>query len=187
MIERDPNLDPEAYSDADAFDLREALSFWAEPSNVDEPTEEQRLATFLEGLEKHGRHFHAPDEIPTNPVGRRRAPRLRLSLPARFIAIERTHPCILLNLSQTGAQIAILDSVREGEGGILECGKLKVFGIVARSEFSLNAVQFETEISDEQVLSIRRYHENFEARERRKLIETARKWATGETRDDRAM
>ena len=187
MIERDPNLDPDGYSDADAFDLREALSFWAEPSNVDEPTEEQRLATFLEGLEKHGRHFHAPDEIPTNPVGRRRAPRLRLSLPARFVAIERTHPCILLNLSQTGAQIAILDSVREGEGGVLECGNIKSFAMVVRSEFSLNAVHFEDPLSYDDVIDIRRLYETYEDRERRKLIDTARRWVSGESKDGRAM
>ncbi|MEL6486797.1 MAG: PilZ domain-containing protein [Pseudomonadota bacterium] len=194
-MDRDPGLDPAVYSevlsdvhsDAEAYDLREALSFWADPEQVDQPTEEQRLSDFLEALSRDERSGLGPDEIPTNPVGRRRAPRLRVSLPARFVAIDRTHPCILLNISQTGAQIAILNSVREGEGGVLECGRIKAFALVVRSEFSLNAVHFEDELSYDDVMDIRRLYETYELRERRKLIETARRWASGESRDDRAM
>ena len=77
--------------------------------------------------------------------------------------------------------------MREGEGGILECGGLKLFAIVARSEFSLNALHFEEELTDEQVLDLRRLNETFEQRERRALIETAKKWVNGDTKDDRAM
>lgn len=132
----------------------------------------------------------AQPDLAANPVpntGRRAAPRLRLSLPARLVAVDRTHQCILMNLSRNGAQIAILDSLREGEGGVLICGKIDQFVIVNRSEFGLNAVTFEEPISDEMVLHIRRYHENFEERERRMLVETARKWVSGETDDERAI
>ena len=202
-MDRDPGLDPDVYSevfsdvhsgahsdthsDADSYDLREALSFWANPEKVDQPTEEQRLSDFLEALGRDERSGLGPNEVPTNPVGRRRAPRLRVSLPARFVAIDRTHPCILLNISQTGAQIAILNSVREGEAGVLECGKVKAFGLVVRSEISLNALHFDEELSYEDVIGIRRLYETYELRERRKLIETARRWASGESKDGRAM
>lgn len=124
---------------------------------------------------------------PQPKTGRRSAPRLRLSLPARLVAVERTHQCILLNLSRTGAQVAILESLREGEGAVLKCGKIDEFVLVTRSEFGQNALSFENEISDELVLHIRRYHENFEERERRTLVETARKWVSGESDDDRAI
>ncbi len=126
----------------------------------------------------------------TDPIpktGRRSAPRLRLSLPARLVAVERTHPCILLNVSRTGAQVAILNALREGEGAVLKCGKIDQFVLVSRSEFGLNALTFEEEISDDLVLHIRRYHENFEERERRALIETARKWVNGDTEDERPI
>lgn len=119
------------------------------------------------------------------PVGRRSAPRLRLSLPAQLIAVEKAHTCILLNLSRTGAQVAILDAMREGEGAILRCGIIDQFVIVARSEFGLNALVFDEPLTDDIVLETRRYHENFEERERRNLIETARKWVTGDSDDDR--
>lgn len=119
-------------------------------------------------------------------IGRRAAPRLRLSLPAQLIAVEKAHTCILLNLSRSGAQVAILDAMREGEGAILRCGVINHFAIITRSEFGLNALSFDEPLSDAIVLETRRYHENFEERERRALIETARKWATGET-DDRPI
>ncbi|MCM0001254.1 MAG: hypothetical protein NBV68_17925 [Erythrobacter sp.] len=121
------------------------------------------------------------------PIGRRAAPRLRLSLPAQLIAIEKAHTCILLNLSRTGAQVAILDAMREGEGAILRCGIINHFVIVARSEFGLNALVFDEPLTDAVVLETRRYHENFEEREKRALIETARKWVTGESGDERSI
>jgi len=121
-----------------------------------------------------------------NPaIGRRAAPRLRLSLPAQLIAVEKAHTCILLNLSRSGAQVAILEAMREGEGTILRCGVINQFAIITRSEFGLNALSFDEPLTDAMVLETRRYHENFEERERRALLETARKWATGET-DDRS-
>ncbi len=124
---------------------------------------------------------------PIPNTGRRAAPRLRLSLPARLVAVERTHQCILMNLSRDGAQIAILESLREGEGAVLKCGKIDQFVLVKRSEFGVNALSFEEPISDDLVLHIRSYHENFEQRERRSLVETARKWVNGDTDDERAI
>ncbi|MFM7348102.1 MAG: PilZ domain-containing protein [Erythrobacter sp.] len=126
-------------------------------------------------------------DVPSLQAGRRSAPRLRLSLPARLIAVEKAHTCILLNLSRTGAQVAILDAMREGEGALLRCGVINAFAIVTRSEFGLNALMFDEPLTDEEVLETRRYHENFEEREKRALIETARKWATGDTSDDRPL
>lgn len=127
------------------------------------------------------------EDGPIAPVGRRSAPRLRISLPGQLIAVDKVHSCILMNLSRTGAQVAILDSMRKGEGAILRCGAIDQFAIVTRSEFGMNALTFDEPLSDAQVLDIRRYHENFEERERRALIETARKWVTGDSGDDRPI
>ena len=124
---------------------------------------------------------------PSFPIGRRAAPRLRLSLPAKLVAVEKAHTCILLNLSRTGAQVAILDAIRVGEGAILRCGVINHFAIVTRTEFGLNALEFDEPLTDDIVLEVRRYHENFEEREKRALIETARKWVTGDSEDDRPI
>lgn len=122
---------------------------------------------------------------PVYMLGRRAAPRLRLSLPAQLVAVERSHTCILLNLSRTGAQIAILDAIRVGEGAILRCAGINHFAIVTRAEFGLNALEFDEPLTDSIVLDVRRYHENFAERERRALIETARSWVTGDSDEDR--
>ncbi|MEQ8773382.1 MAG: PilZ domain-containing protein [Erythrobacter sp.] len=124
---------------------------------------------------------------PIPNTGRRAAPRLRVSLPARLITIEGNQPCVLMNLSRSGAQVAVLESVRVGEGAVLRCGSLEAFGDVIRSDFGLNAIRFEHELTDEQVLDIRHYHETFEDRERRSLSDTARKWVTGDNSDERPM
>lgn len=128
----------------------------------------------------------APKPLPSK-IGRRSAPRLRLSLPGQLIAVERVHRCIVLNLSRSGAQVAILDALREGEGAILRCGLIDHFAIVTRSEFGLNALQFEEPLTDAQVIEVRHLYENFEERERRALMETARQWVSGDTDDDRLI
>lgn len=189
FLDRDePFEDGGEPADGEPAHLREAVAYWTEPSDNEGRSEKEQLAAFLEALDQAERQLHsAANGQECNAIGRRGAARLRVSLPARFVAIERTHACILLNISQTGAKIAILDPVREGEGGFLHCGALSVFAVVARCEFSLNALQFEQPISHEEVLMTRRYYETFEERERRKLIETARRWASGASKDERAM
>lgn len=95
------------------------------------------------------------------------------------------HTCILLNLSRTGAQVAILNALRVGEGAILRCGVINQFAIVSRSEFGLNALEFDEPLTDAAVLDIRRFYENFEEREKRTLIDIARKWVTGDVGSER--
>ncbi len=197
MSERDPFFDGAFDRDFDqASDevgeptslLRETLAHWTAHVEEEEPDEEAHLAAFLDALNKSNQQTHeAVSTDVKSAVGRRNAARLRLSLPARFQSIEDTHKAILLNISRTGALIAILKAVREGEGGILECGPLKVFAIVARSDYSINALEFEEPLSEQEVLDIRRYYEDFEERERRQLIDTARKWVNGDSKDDRAI
>ncbi|MGY6552287.1 MAG: hypothetical protein ACXIT4_10395 [Erythrobacter sp.] len=92
-----------------------------------------------------------------------------------------------MNLSRTGAQVAILHSLREGEGAILRCGVIDHFTLVTRSEFGLNALQFDEPLIDREVIEVRHYFENFAERERRTLMETARKWVTGDNTDDRLI
>ena len=114
-------------------------------------------------------------------TGRRAAPRLRLSLPARLISVQGNQECILMNLSRSGAQVAVMDPLRSGEAAVLRCGSLEVFGDVIRADFGLNAMRFERELRDEDVLAVRHHYETYEDGQRRSLIETARKWVTGDS------
>ncbi len=121
-------------------------------------------------------------------VGRRAAPRLRLAIPARFVSITATQNCIMLDISRSGARIALASPAPCRQSGYIEIGRLEVFGMVVRSESGaedggvggVNAVAFDEPISQAEVLEIRRYAELFEQRERQSLRDQVRRWVTGE-------
>ncbi len=127
----------------------------------------------------------APDPDHTATVtGRRGAARLRLSIPARIVSIHGTHDCIVLDLSRTGARIALAEPIKLGAGGVLRVAQLEVFGeVVHRAQGSrggINGLAFEAPLSNDAVLAVRHYSESFEAAGRIAFREQVRKWVTGE-------
>ncbi|MEM7690758.1 MAG: hypothetical protein AAF291_17220 [Pseudomonadota bacterium] len=178
----------DADSQFDPIDLHEAVAFWSDGYEEEEPVEKDQLASFAKAFaRREGKSAETYGGYAANPTGRRAAARLRVSVPARFVAIQGPRQAILLNISRSGAMMALLDAVNIGEGGVLECGPLKAFGVVTRRETSVNAIRFEEPLTQSDVLAMRHYHEQFDERERRQLIETARRWANGEGSDDRGF
>ena len=127
--------------------------------------------------------FAAPaadaDDEPLKNVGRRSAPRLRLSIPARLVTVSETRRCVLLDVSRSGAQISLAKPLSVGEGGFLRFANSEVFVSVIREGTGLIGVEFDVPLSDEDVLAIRRYAEDYEADERNALRNEARAWVTG--------
>lgn len=117
-------------------------------------------------------------------VGRRAAPRLRLAIPARFVSIYSVQPCVLLDISCTGARMALGEPLARGKSGYIEIARMEIFGDVVRTERGVdggvNAIAFEHPISKAQVLEIRRFAEDFELREHKALRDQVRRWVTGE-------
>ncbi|WP_285713264.1 PilZ domain-containing protein [Erythrobacter oryzae] len=117
-------------------------------------------------------------------VGRRAAARLRLAIPARFVSVTATQGCILLDISRSGARIALESPAPTRKSGYIEIGRLELFGMVVRSERlgdgGINAVAFDDPISEAEVLAIRRFAEAFEQRERQTLRDQVRRWVSGE-------
>lgn len=121
-------------------------------------------------------------------TGRRASARLRLAIPARFVSITATQNCILLDISRSGARIALADPAPCRHSGYIEIGRLALFGMVVRSERlgdgggggGINAVAFDESISEADVLAIRRFAEEFELRERQALRDQVRRWVSGE-------
>ncbi len=117
-------------------------------------------------------------------IGRRSAARLRLAVPARFVSIYSTQNCILLDISCSGARLGLATPIADGQSGYLEIARLEVFGSIVRAERGIdggiNAMAFDDVIAKAQVLDIRRYAEDFAARERHALREQVRRWVTGE-------
>lgn len=124
----------------------------------------------------------APDADlePLANVGRRGAPRLRLSIPARLMTISETRRCVLLDVSQSGAQIGLEKPMAEGEAGFLTFAGFEVFGYVARAGTGFNGLEFDVELENRDVVAIRRYAESYEADKRSALREEARAWVMGE-------
>lgn len=133
-------------------------------------------------MEREDLSFDAPDTQAM--AGRRAAPRLRLAIPARFVSIYATQRCMLVDLSRTGARIALAAPVATGQCGYLEIDRFEVFGTIVRmhreGDFAVNALAFDEPVAPEAVLLIRTYAEGLEARTQMALREQVRRWVTGE-------
>jgi hypothetical protein len=117
-------------------------------------------------------------------TGRRAAPRLRLAIPARFVSIHATQRCVLIDLSRTGARMALATPVAPGQPGYLEIDRMEIFGTIVRvqrsGEVALHALAFDDPIPQQAVLCIRAYAEGLEARSQMALRDQVRRWVTGE-------
>ena len=121
----------------------------------------------------------ATQEAPLENVGRRSAPRLRLSIPAKLQTISHTLPCVLLDVSRTGAQVSLPDPLPLDEACFVCFSGHEVFASVVRCDAGLNGLQFEAAIADEDVLAVRRFGESYQKEERAALKANARAWVTG--------
>jgi hypothetical protein len=116
---------------------------------------------------------------PIEKVGRRSAARLRLSIPAKLTTIYCDHRCILVDLSRTGAKVALAQPLRVGEAGYLNVAGLKIFALVVWCGGGINGLHFDCALTDEQVLTVRAYSEQMERHERTAMLAEARVWVTG--------
>ncbi len=120
----------------------------------------------------------------STPVGRRTAARLRLAIPARFISIYSTQNCILLDISRTGARLALARPLAEHKSGFVAFAHFELFGSIVRADRGAdggaNALAFDDPITEADVLEVRRFAESFEMRERLALRDVVRRWVAGE-------
>ena len=118
-------------------------------------------------------------QAPLKNVGRRAAPRLRLSIPAKLVTLTETRRCVVLDVSRTGAQISLAKPLAIGEAGFLRFAEQEVFGGVVRESTGRNALEFDEQLGDAEVLDIRHYAECYEADERKALMQEVREWVMG--------
>lgn len=122
------------------------------------------------------------EDPPLYNVGRRAAPRLRLSIPGKLLTVSETRRCVLLDVSRSGAQIGLAKPLAVGEAGFLRFAGTEVFGTATRVDKGRNGLEFDVELSDEEVLAIRHFAESYEITERQALMEDVRAWVTGAAR-----
>ncbi|WP_416832273.1 MAG: PilZ domain-containing protein [Erythrobacter sp.] len=123
------------------------------------------------------------DNDPEQIVGRRHAPRLRLSIPARLLTLDGASRCILVNLSRTGAHIGLKQPLAAGARAILQVDGIDSFGVVTRCEIGpnggSNGFEFEEPLSDAEVVAMRQYAEGLERYQEARLRRQAEAWVKG--------
>lgn len=115
--------------------------------------------------------------------GRRRAARLRLSIPARVETIYDTRRCILVDLSRGGAAIALENPLRKGEDVVLQVAGIDQFGVTVRYQRGrsggVNGIQFDEDLTDQAVIQMRHYAECLEAEQKRAFRREVQAWVNG--------
>ena len=117
-------------------------------------------------------------------LGRRRSPRLHLAVPAKLISVYETQNCTLLDISQTGARLALERPLGVNMSGYLRVGPIEAFATAVRVRMgdesgAINGVEFDIRLTKPQVLAVRAYAENYEMAERRAFLMHARDWVMG--------
>ncbi len=101
-----------------------------------------------------------------------------------MLTVYEMQHCILVDLSQTGARIALAMPMAVGDGGYLKVGQFEVFGEAVRCKRGtgggVNGIAFEAPLSHAAVLAVRHHAETFQLAERDALRNQVRRWVTGE-------
>ncbi|MEO0463580.1 MAG: PilZ domain-containing protein [Pseudomonadota bacterium] len=116
---------------------------------------------------------------PIPNVGRRSAARLRLSVPARLITVYETRRCVLLDLSTSGARIALERPLVEGEAGFLAIAQIEVFATVMRMTPGINGLQFDVPLEEDDVLGVRAFAERYKGDARSQFRADVEAWVKG--------
>lgn len=127
----------------------------------------------------HGSIGTASGRKAPEKIGRRSAARLRLSAPAKLQTTLHTFDCMLVNISQTGARIAIERPLEVGEFAILKCAQLEEYADIVRSGFGHNGLRFDQPLSQEQILAIRAHSEDVGLHERSSFRREVQNWVAG--------
>lgn len=112
-------------------------------------------------------------------TGRRDAARLRLYLPARLILMDGAVPCILEDISLTGAKIVLPVARTIGQSGFLQCPPLDVFFDRVWADGARLGVAFEEPVPAETLQELRILHDNHSSLVKQELRRTARDWVHG--------
>jgi hypothetical protein len=124
--------------------------------------------------------FHGPIDQPTQAAGRRKAARLRLALPARIILISGHHRCQLIDLSQSGACIALdQPALPPGADVVLMAEGVETFGTVVWRRGSQFGVKFDEALPRDDVVRLRGRHDHFQEIEMQQQRRRAHEFVAG--------
>lgn len=128
----------------------------------------------------------ASEPVTPLTIGRRGAARLRLAIPVRIVSTHGTQPCILLDLSRTGARIGLAQPLAPGMCLYLKIARFELFAEVVRRDVGagggINGLVFDEPLPAATVLAVREHAEGFAQRQREALRDQVRRWVSGESR-----
>lgn len=128
--------------------------------------------------------FSSPPSPRRRMATRRGWPRLRLCVPAKLVSVTGTQPCLLLDVSRSGALVQADRPLAVHAAGYLRIGPVEAFSIAVRTRSAYRGdgicgVVFDVPLSKQQMTELRIYAQNYELEERRASWRAARDWVSG--------
>lgn len=122
-------------------------------------------------------------EQDTSQTGRRRAPRLRVRLTGSSITRAGNSKITFHNISRCGAMVELegmIAELREGSQMVILGPDLELFGEVRRLNGRLVAIEFDEELSNEELLRLRVISERMPTLDETRMWRNqARDWVSG--------
>jgi len=114
-----------------------------------------------------------------HPSGRRGDSRARLFIPGRLVLRDGTIPCVVEDLSRTGARLALSRGPSVDETGILEVCRIEAFGAGVWLAQGRCGFHFDDPLPIEQVIALRTYADHFTQHQRAENLRMAREFVQG--------
>ncbi|WP_374527213.1 PilZ domain-containing protein [Novosphingobium sp.] len=117
--------------------------------------------------------------IPSNRHGARRSNRLRLAVPASLLLTHETRPCLIEDISATGAHIRLPQPLPVGRSLMLVFHELRLFATVVWSEGQECGLRFAQPLEREDMEGMLWIRENRELYDRICQSGHAEDWSNG--------
>ncbi|WP_168351538.1 PilZ domain-containing protein [Novosphingobium capsulatum] len=111
--------------------------------------------------------------------GRRADARARLNIPGRLILRRGVCPCLVEDLSRTGARLVLQCPPALGETGVLEINRLEGFGAAVWIRDGHCGFHFDEPLALEQVIALRQFADHFSEHRREQERTAAREFVQG--------
>lgn len=119
-----------------------------------------------------------------NSIGRRSDARVRLCVPARLLLVDGNLKCVLIDLSRTGASVAVDTAAMpsRGSSAFLVVNGLEAFGTVVWIRGNRCGVHFDEKLALADVVAMREFADKHKPTDRAETERAARDFVQGRIR-----
>jgi hypothetical protein len=108
--------------------------------------------------------------------------RLRLAMPATLLLLTGTYRATLLDLSRSGARIALDPPVKIGSEAVMQVPGLEAFGTVIWQDDGYAGLRFDRMVSEERMLALRNFADTCGERSDTLMRQSVHEWVSGTRR-----